>query len=399
MPETALETELDRLAVESLYGSDEPEAVKQARRAAFDRYRTLPLPDERSPGWRRTNLTGIDLKPLAPAHSTCTIRVAPADAKLGVIATTLESAAGNGMIAEFAQVRPGLTLGKFSALARGMWQGGGFIRVPNGVAVSEPIEVEWQSGPYPRLLVIVGKGASASLIEQHANDLRLISGVVDIFVEDGGILRYAHAQECGPDTVVFSHQYASVGRDAKLVTLNFANGGKLSRADVEVELQGPGAESDMLGLVFGEGTQQFDFHTLQGHRSHDTRSDLLFKSALDDNSRSSYTGVINIEKGAQRSDAYQANRNIMLSDGARADTEPMLEIEADDVRCTHGATVGPIDEETMFYVASRGLSPDNAARLIVEGFFAEVFQKFGDDRVTKKLAEKVSPHLGRLGAH
>ena len=191
---------------------------------------------------------------------------------------------------------------------------------------------------------------------------------------------------------------SSVGRDAKLITLNFANGGKLARADVAVELEAPGAESDMLGLVFGEGQQQFDFHTLQGHRSHDTRSDLLYKSALDDNSHSSYTGVITIDRGAQRSDAYQANRNIMLSDGARADTEPMLEIEADDVRCTHGATVGPIDEETLFYVASRGMSPDNAARLIVEGFFSEVFEKFGDERVTSALANDVSPHLVRLAA-
>ncbi|HLW38599.1 MAG TPA: SufD family Fe-S cluster assembly protein, partial [Candidatus Eremiobacteraceae bacterium] len=124
----------------------------------------------------------------------------------------------------------------------------------------------------------------------------------------------------------------------------------------------------------------------------------LFKSALDDESHSGYTGVITIDKGAQRSDAYQANRNIMLSEGARADTEPMLEIEADDVRCTHGATVGPIDEETLFYVESRGLSPDDGARLIVEGFFSEVFQKFGDARVTQALAAKVSPHLIRVAA-
>jgi len=126
---------------------------------------------------------------------------------------------------------------------------------------------------------------------------------------------------------------------------------------------------------------------------------LLFKSALDDQSHSLYTGVIMIDNGAQRSDAYQANRNLILAEGARADTEPMLEIKADDVRCTHGATVGPIDEETMFYAASRGLAPDDAARLIVEGFFAEVFEKFGDARVTDDLARKVSPHLGRVAAH
>src|SRR5579864_4954210 len=134
----------------------------------------------------------------------------------------------------------------------------------------------------------------------------------------------------------------------------------------------------MLGLVFAEGEQQFDYHTLQGHRAPNTRSDLLFKSALDDRSHSAYTGVIIIDRGAQRSDAYQANRNLLLSEGARADTEPKLEIEADDVRCTHGATVGPIDDEQLFYLASRGLDPETGSRLIVEGFFEEVFEKVGD---------------------
>ncbi len=154
----------------------------------------------------------------------------------------------------------------------------------------------------------------------------------------------------------------------------------------------------MLGLVFAEDQQAFDYHTLQGHRSPNTRSDLLFKSALDDRSHSSYTGVIIIDRGAQRSDAYQANRNLLLGEGARADTEPMLEIEADDVRCTHGATVGPVDEEQLFYARSRGLAPDVAARLIVDGFFQEVFEKFGEPAVTESLREKVAPHLGRVSA-
>jgi Fe-S cluster assembly protein SufD len=154
----------------------------------------------------------------------------------------------------------------------------------------------------------------------------------------------------------------------------------------------------MLGLVLAEERQQFDYRTLQGHRSPNTRSDLLFKAALDDQSHASYTGVIVIDRGAQRSDAYQANRNLLLNEGARADTEPMLEIEADDVRCTHGATVGPIDEEQLFYARSRGLQVDAASRLIVEGFFAEVFEKFGDPAVTDPLRSAVAPHLGRVGA-
>jgi Fe-S cluster assembly protein SufD len=153
----------------------------------------------------------------------------------------------------------------------------------------------------------------------------------------------------------------------------------------------------MLGLVFGRGTQQFDYHTLQGHRATDTHSDLLFKSALDGHAHSLYTGVIVIEKGAQRSDAYQANRNLLLAEGARADTEPKLEIEADDVRCTHGATVGPIDAEQLFYLASRGIDRDTAARLIVEGFFQDVLDKVGDERLTRPLETKFAPHLEHEG--
>ncbi|MDQ6779630.1 MAG: Fe-S cluster assembly protein SufD [Candidatus Eremiobacteraeota bacterium] len=398
MPETVLEQELDRVAVESLYGSAEPEALRSARLAAYEHAAALTFPDERTPGWRRSDLRGIDLRPPQPSPATYTFELGATDRAAGIVVGKLDEVTQTGDLGLLRAMPKALTLGKFSALTRSVWQGGAFVRVPDGVTAAEPIIIDWQAGPYPRLVVILGKHARATVLERHGGDARLISGVSDLVVGEGSILRYAHAQQCGKNTTVFSHQHASVGRDAKLITLNFANGGKLARADVAVELEAPGAESDMLGLVFGEGQQQFDFHTLQGHRSHDTRSDLLYKSALDDNSHSSYTGVITIDRGAQRSDAYQANRNIMLSDGARADTEPMLEIEADDVRCTHGATVGPIDEETLFYVASRGMSPDNAARLIVEGFFSEVFEKFGDERVTNALAADVSPHLVRLAA-
>jgi Fe-S cluster assembly protein SufD len=166
-----------------------------------------------------------------------------------------------------------------------------------------------------------------------------------------------------------------------------------------VRLEGRGAESDMLGLIFGEEDQQFGFQTLQGHHAPDTRSDLLYKSALDDRSHSTYTGVISIGHDAPRSEAYQANRNLLLSGGARADTEPKLEILIDDVaRCTHGATVGPIDDEQMFYLQSRGIEPGAATKIIAEGFFQDVFAKAGDDRLVAPLRDLVAPHIGRLGA-
>ena len=380
--------------------SNEPAWLREVRQAAFDRFEAIPVPSERTLGWRRLVLTGIDMSPVLPEPSTFKATVSSADLARGVIVKPLsEAVTSHETLVQEAQLqaRGGRALGKYAALAEAAWLGGVFIHVPDGVEVSGPIFVEAASGTYPRLVAAVGKRARASIAEVHREHGRFIAGISDIAVAAGGHLTYAHVQHCGPQTVTFSHQHAGIADNAKLVTFNVGAGGLLARADVEVELLGRGAESDMLGLVIGRDSQQFDYHTLQGHRSSDTRSDLLFKSALDGRAHSMYTGVIVIKKGAQRSDAYQANRNLLLNEGARADTEPMLEIEADDVRCTHGATVGPIDAEQLFYLGSRGMDRDAASRLIVEGFFQDVLDKVGDERLTQPLEATFAPHLVREG--
>ena len=391
----------DRASIEALSTREgsEPARVRDARFAAFEKFSGFAAPGETSAGWRRTDLTGIDLSPVEPVRAECDIRVAAADADCGVVVQTLDKAALSDAPA-LANTDTGNSIARFSALAQALWLSGGSIRVPAGAVLAEPIVVDWKTGAYPRLDIYVGKGARVSILENLALGGRLTSGIVDIHVDDGATLTYVHAQNAPRDAVAFSHQRARVGAGGKLITLNFAMGGKLSRADVEVSLEGRGAESDMLGLVFGEGDQQFGFQTLQGHHAPDTRSDLLFKSALDDRSHSSYTGVISIGHDAPRSEAYQANRNLLLSDGARADTEPKLEILIDDVaRCTHGATVGPIDDEQMFYLQSRGIEPTTATKIIAEGFFQDVFAKVGDDGVVAPLRALVAPHIDRLSAH
>lgn len=399
MADTLTASAMDAEVVKTISAS-EPAWLREVRAGAYDRFEKLPTPTERSEGWRRLSLAGVELVPAAPEISTFRLTVAEADAKRGVVVKPLADAlTSHATIVREAllQARGGRTVGKYSALAEAAWLGGAFVYVPDGVETSEPILVLAESGTYPRLVISIGKNARAAVTETHREHGRFTSGIVDIHVGDGGHLTYAHVQECGPATTVFSHQHARIARDAKLVTLNLGTGGLLSKSDVEVELLGQGAHSDMLGLVYGLGAQQFDYHTLQGHRATDTRSDLLFKSALDGQAHSLYTGVIVIEKGAQRSDAYQANRNLLLHEGARADTEPKLEIEADDVRCTHGATVGPIDAEQLFYLLSRGMDRDAASRLIVEGFFQDVLDKVGDPRVTGPLESKFAPHLEREG--
>lgn len=397
MTETTITSPISRDLVARI-GASGPAELAATRLAAFETYESIPFPTESTLGWRRTDLAGIDLNPVLPEPATCAIQLPEAAAKASAIASSLEEAVRARAVPVIDAVLTGLSFRKFSALNQALWQGGGYLFIPAGANITEPIDIRWATGPYPRLVVVVGKNARATVVEQHEQSETYVSGRVDLVLDEGAHLNYIHLQDCSRQSVVFSHQRAQIARDAKLVTLNFGLGGRLARTDVEVELQGAGAESDMLGLVFAEGEQQFDYHTLQGHRAPNTRSDLLFKAALDDRSHSAYTGVIIIDRGAQRSDAYQANRNLLLNEGARADTEPMLEIEADDVRCTHGATVGPVDEEQLFYAQSRGLEPDVAARMIVEGFFGEVFAKFGQPSVTALLQGKVAPHVARVGA-
>jgi Fe-S cluster assembly protein SufD len=387
----------DRASVEALANSTYAKWVMEARLAAFENYLALPMPGERSEGWRRTNFAGIDLSPAEPQRAEFEFIISQADSGRGVLVEALDDAVARGL-SSVANTDVGLSISKFSALAQALWISGCAIVIPDGVEMSAPIVVDWKAGSYPRLDIHVGKGARASILELSSLPGRLTTGIVDIHLDDDAHLTYVHAQNAPRHSIVFSHQRARLGRNAKLITLNFAIGGKLSRADVEVNLAGQGAESDMLGLVFGEGDQQFGFQTLQGHHAPDTRSDLLYKSALDDQSHSSYTGVIEIGHDAPRSEAYQANRNLLLSDGARADTEPKLAILIDDVtRCTHGATVGPIDEEQLFYLQSRGIDPQAATKIIAEGFFQDVFAKVGDERLTESLQAMIAPHIGRLG--
>jgi Fe-S cluster assembly protein SufD len=397
MTETAAVSPISRELIARI-GASEPAGALDARLEALKAYEAIPFPTESTQGWRRTDLAGIDLQPESPSASECDIAISPQAREAGVKVSTLEEAVRNGAAPIVAALHTGLSIRKFSALAQSMWEKGGYVYVPAGVKIDEPIRVTWKGGAYPRLVIELDKNAQATVMDQLTFAGRLVAGKVDLVLRDGARLNYAHLQDCSRNSVVFSHQRAEIGRDAKLITLNFGLGGKLARTDVEVELLGAGAESDMLGIVFAEDNQQFDYHTLQGHRAPHTRSDLLFKAALADRSHSAYTGVIIIDRGAQRSDAYQANRNLLLSDGARADTEPMLEIEADDVRCTHGATVGPVDEEQLFYAMTRGLEREAAARLIVEGFFAEVFEKLGAPAVTETLRKLVAPHLQRVGS-
>jgi Fe-S cluster assembly protein SufD len=207
-------------------------------------------------------------------------------------------------------------------------------------------------------------------------------------------LHYLHLQNLADSAWNFSTQRMNLGNDSLLRYFIGSWGSRLSKAWINMDLNGRGSHGELLGLYFPGGRQHLDHHTNQLHRAPNATSDLLFKGALKDRARSVYQGFIKVYRGAQKTNAYQANRNLMLSKTARADSIPGLEIEADDVRCTHGATAGQIPEEYTFYLMSRGIDRGNAERMVVQGFFEEVLDRIPVEGVRNKLESEIARKLG-----
>jgi Fe-S cluster assembly protein SufD len=288
----------------------------------------------------------------------------------------------------------------FTTLHDAFLAGGAFVYVPDGVVVDKPIVVlHWSEGDgeasFPHTLVVLGEGAQATVLDRFGSpdSDHLVDAVVELLLGDNSHLRYLSVQEHGPRTWHLALQRALVSRDASLRTSAVALGGDYARLRSEAVLQGQSAESDQLAVYFGDGTQMLDFRTLQDHDAPWTRSDLLFKGAVEDQARSVYSGLVRLRKPAQKSNAFQTNRNLVLTEGASAESIPNLEIEANDVRCSHASTVGPIDDDQRYYLESRGVPPDEAERLIVLGFFDDVFDRLPLTALTRGLRRTVVDKL------
>jgi Fe-S cluster assembly protein SufD len=275
----------------------------------------------------------------------------------------------------------------FTVLHDAFLAGGAFVRVPKGVVVDQPIVVlHWSEGDglasFPHTLVVAEEGAEVTVFDRYGSTDtgpgstgHLVDAVVELLVGDGAHVRYLSVQEHGPRTWQIALQRAHVGRDASLKSSVVALGGDYARLRSESLLTGAGAESDLTAVYFGDGSQMLDFRTLQDHDAPNTRSDLLFKGAVEDTAQSVYSGLIRIRADAEKANAFQTNRNLVLTEGAEARSVPNLEIEAADVRCSHASTVGPIDEDQLYYLATRGVPPEEAERLVVLGFFDDVFDR------------------------
>jgi Fe-S cluster assembly protein SufD len=275
----------------------------------------------------------------------------------------------------------------FTALHDAFLAGGAYVKVPRGVVVERPIVVlHWSEGDglasFPHTLVVAEDGAEVTVFDRYgSSDARvhraghLVDAVVELVIGDNAHVRYLSVQEQGAHTWQVALQRAHLGRDASLKSSVVALGGSYARLRSESLLAGSGAESDLTAVYFGDGHQMLDFRTLQDHDAPNTRSDLLFKGAVEDTAQSVYSGLIRIRPDAQKSVAFQTNRNLVLTEGADARSVPNLEIEADDVKCSHASTVGPVDDDQLYYLATRGVPPEEAERLIVLGFFDDVFDR------------------------
>jgi len=363
------------------------------RAQLLERYQALPFPTTSDEHWRFTDLKGFDPDSFS-ANGAKTVERAGSmlDVETAALAHVSEAGieierAPEGVVFEPLTEKHELlgtlvgTDEKFAAHNAAEWKHGLLVRVPAGLELQQPLYVRVTSSVpdaalFWRVLVVAEEGSRFSFIEEHASaapDLPGYSNVVaELFVGDGAKLEYVSIQNLSRETWHFASHRATVGRDAELDWVAGGFGSKKGKIRIENDLAGQGGTSRVTGAYFADGSQHLDYDTLQRHIAPNTTSDFAFKGALRDKARAVWRGMIRVEEDAQKTNAYQENRNLLLSPDAHADSIPGLEIEANDVRCTHGATVSQVDREELFYCMARGLSRGEAERLIVRGFYKEI---------------------------
>ncbi|HUM63971.1 MAG TPA: Fe-S cluster assembly protein SufD [Anaerolineaceae bacterium] len=409
--------------------------VQQYRQKAWRRYLSLSIPDSSQEHWRRTNLRGIDFStfklaeptenfqeqfprifdaPVAGKENGGTILLSPFDAKKnvapqvqkkGIIFETLDSLkVTQPQIIEkvLSRIDHDKTA-KFSALAGALGLQGILLYVPKNVRLELPLQsIFWAAGEgllhSLQLFVYLEEGSSVTYVHESSSpnagsSLSLHAALIDVYVGPDAHLNLVELQSWGENIVNFTSENVQVDRGGSVDWVFGALGSRLTKNVSNLSMIGAGATGKMSGFYFTDHVQHLDHDTQQNHLAPNTTSDLLFKGALTDNSRSVWQGMIYVSPEANKADGYQANRNLVLSKNARADSIPGLEILTDDVRCTHGATVGKIDEDQVFYLTSRGMPRDDAERLIVEGFFEPIMQRIPFEGVRKRFQNAIKEKM------
>ena len=395
---------LNRDAVEALSRAlGEPGWLADRRAQAFDVFEKLELPDPKGEEWRYVDVRRFDFDafdPPAPAQNRPPVQPSQDMLDKGVVVADFVSAASQHpeLLREHFFTEVSLDEHKFTALHGAFHSDGVLVYVPRNVEVEVPIEVsrhiESGGSAFPHTTVVVDENASVTFVDRFASgelaEPALCSSVVEIGARRGATVNYISLQEWGRNVHHFQTQRFTADRDTTVRSLAVNLGSAFARTQVESVLRGEGSFSEMLGLYFADTDQHFAQRTLQSHDAAHATSDLLYKGALKERSRSEYSGLIKVQKGAQGTDAYQANRNIVLSEEAMARSIPQLEIEANEVRCTHGATVSPVEEEHLFYLMSRGIDRVTAQKLVVFGFFRDVLDRIRVPAVRDELSDAIS---------
>lgn len=380
----------------------EPGWMRDFRLTAFDMFERLPMPSPSEEEWRRTDLSELRLDAfhLDPDLPSGPASDAPAVPR-GVIFADIRTAAREhpDLLREyFMRHCVGAEESKFRALHGALWNAGTFLYVPEHVTVEVPLAATtWVQSAglavFPHTLIVAEPGSAVTLVDEFGSMAgpwaAFVDPVIEVLLKEGARVRYVSRQDWLAAVTQVGIIRARLGRDATLHSLVVGLGGAVIKANVDSLLEGPGASSEMLGFVFGHDGQHFDLHTLQEHRAPHTSSDLLYKNAVKDRARTVFSGMIRVREGAQKTNAFQANRNLILSAGAKADSIPNLEIMANDLRCTHGSATSRLNDEHLFYLMSRGLRRVDAIRMVVEGFFAELFDRIPLEDVRHRLQQDV----------
>jgi Fe-S cluster assembly protein SufD len=409
--------------------------LRAYRRSAWEAYEAISFPNQKDEAWRRTDIRGLETTKFSlstqskdhadPSHPIkCLEMVNKGDAHAGQIVAGLSGykrtldadLEAQGVIfvdfrtaeAEHPDLLKSL-LGrivspkedKFTALAAALAQDGILLYVPENVVIKSPLHSLYcGSGEgmafLNHLVIWLEAGAEVTFVHEsasHKNDIAhsqlFHAGIVELHIGKGAHLNFVELQSWGDNVWSFTRERAHVLEDSKLDWIFGGMGSHLTKNFSDIHLVEPGAFARMSGFFFANGNQHFDHDTQQNHLAKNTTSDLLFKGALMDESRSVWQGMIYVAPGAIGTDGYQANRNLILNKGTRANSIPGLEILADDVRCTHGATVGKLDEDELFYLLSRGIPKNEAEQLIVTGFFAQIMERIPFDGVQERLLENI----------
>jgi Fe-S cluster assembly protein SufD len=426
----------------------EPDWLKQARLSSWETYLQMPMPTARDQDWHRTDISSLELSSLIALDFAATSRtfsaahdwIKPAlnhftqragvlsqaahspgyielDAELekkGVIFCDLGVALKEheGKLRQYLGVPSDCQRDdKFALMVKSLFNCGLFLYVPAGVEIDAPFLSFTSAGTpapgttgsaiFPRLVVLAEANSKLTLIHSTAASAGptpaatacLHAGLVEIYAQPGAKVNFLDLLQLDSEVYSVTRTTAAIQKNAAFRSLTVALGGKVVKGDIAALLNGPGATSDINGIVLGSGHEHYNFNTVEDHNSPDTSSNINFRTALKDSATSVYQGIIRVPKVAQRTNAYQSNKNLLLGGEAKADSIPKLEILADDVKCSHGATVGPVDQEQIFYLMSRGLTRTESEELIVQGFFKTVLDQFGQTVAAEWVGNAVTQRI------